>query len=410
MTSLGRAGAILLLACSASAVEFDPLYKLQVLGGQYFFSGEQANLSGDALALAAPALKFNEAWAFLPAAQASYQGTKQVLDLVGAGTLFQQEMDYRGSARLIWSPEGSPWRIKPSFSYKYEFLKETKDEQWGSGLFDYQKWCFGMEAEYLWRDPYSWRFGVDYYETNFPNYSSLESQAALLFQGQSLARELVGNHVLDSQNVAASVAVDGPVQERVVMQGSLSVTYRNFSQQPVVDAVGDLSADSRKDVYTTAQWTARMPAELNRDLRLLGAIELGYSYNSSNQNDYDAANVYYTPYFYNYGEWRIGPSLKFLAGPQGPGSRPMVLDLSGAWSRRNYPYRTAQDATGVYDNGPLHTTGWTLDASLTYPMLRRWSLVLEAQYGRSTSNQSFEQFYRYNYWVADYLFGVSYEY
>jgi hypothetical protein len=232
----------------------------------------------------------------------------------------------------------------------------------------------------------------------------------LLFQGQSLARELVGDHVLDSQNVAASVAVDGPVQERVVMQGSLSVTYRNFPQQPVVDSVGDLTADTRKDVYTTARLTARMPAELNRDLRLLGAFELSYSYNSSNQNDYDAANVYYTPYFYNYGEWRVGPSLKFLAGPQGPGSRPMVLDLSGSLSRRDYPYRTAQDSNGVYDNGPLRSTGWTLDAALNYPMLRHWSLVLEAQYGGATSNQSFEQFYRYNYTVADYLFGVSYEY
>ena len=402
--------ALLLLAGPAAAVEVDPLYKAQVLGGQYFFAGDKAHLTGNASATAAPALKFSDEWALLPAAQASYQGTRQVVDLVGAGTLFQEQMDYRASARAVWSPEGSPWRLKPSFSYKYELLKETKDEHWGAGLFDYQKWCFGVEGEYLWREPFSWRFGVDYYETQFPNYSSLESQAALQFRGQSLARELVGDHVLDSRNVAMSAAVDGPVHERVTLEGSLGVTYRDFPRQRVVDSVGDLTGDARQDVYTSARLAARMPAELNRDLRVLGALELGFAYNSSSQNDYDAANVRYTPYYYNYGEWRLNPSLKFLAGPQGPGSRPMVLELAASWWRRRYPYRTAQDAAGVYNNGPLRSSGWTLGAALDYPMLRRWSLILDATVGRAAANQSFEQFYRYNYSVANYLFGVSYEY
>ena len=401
---------VLLLCGPAAGVEIDPLYKAQVLGGQYFFAGNKADLTGNASVTAAPALKFSDEWALLPAAQASYQGTKQVVDLVGAGTLFQEQMDYRAAARAIWSPQGSPWRLKPSFSYKYQLLKETKDEHWGGGLFDYQKWRFGMEAEYLWRDPFSWRFGVDYYETQFPNYSSLESQAALEFRGQSLARELVGDHVLDTRNVAVSAAVDGPVHERVTLEGALSVTYRNFPRQRVVDSVGSLTGDFRQDVFTSARLAARMPAELNRDLRVLGALELGFAYNSSSQNDYDAADVRYTPYYYNYGEWRLDPSLKFLAGPQGPGSRPMVLELSGSWWRRRYPYRTAQDAAGVCNNGSLRTTGWTMGAALNYPMLRRLSLIFEATVGRTSSNQGFEQFYRYNYSVANYLFGVSYEY
>ena len=43
-------------------------------------------------------------------------------------------------------------------------------------------------------------------------------------------------------------------------------------------------------------------------------------------------------------------------------------------------------------------------------MLRRLSLVLDAALSRNSSNQGFEQFYRYNYSVANYLFGVRYEY
>ncbi|OGS41016.1 MAG: hypothetical protein A3J82_04415 [Elusimicrobia bacterium RIFOXYA2_FULL_69_6] len=153
-----------------------------------------------------------------------------------------------------------------------------------------------------------------------------------------------------------------------------------------------------------------MPAELNRDLRVLGALELGFSYNSSDQNGYDASAARYTPWFYNYGEWSLKPSVTFLAGPQGPGTRPMALELSGSWQRRRYPYRTAQDAAGAYNGGPLRTDGWSLGVSLNYPMLRRLSLVLDAALSRNSSNQGFEQFYRYNYSVANYLFGVRYEY
>ncbi|MBI5239356.1 MAG: hypothetical protein HY926_02705 [Elusimicrobia bacterium] len=399
-----------ILAAPAGAVEVDTLFKAQVLGGQYFFSGQKSDLAGNASVLAAPALKFGEEFALLPVAQASYQGAKRIVDLAGAGTLFQEQMDYRAAARAVWAPRDSPWRLKPSFTYKYELLKETKDEDWGGGLFDYQKWSFGTEAEYVWREPFSWRLGVDYYEVSFPNYTSLESQAALQFQGQSLARELVGDHVLDTQNVGVSLALDGPLHERVTWEGSAAVTYRRFPRQRVVDSVGGLTGDSRQDVYTAARLAARMPAELNRDLRVLGALELGFAYNASDQNSYDAAGVRYTPYYYNYGEWRLEPSLKFLAGPQGPGTRPMVLELTGSWWRRRYPYRTAQDAAGAYGNGGLHTAGWSVGANLSYPMLRRWSLVLDARLARTSSNQDFEQFYRYNYSSANYLFGVSYEY
>ncbi|MFA6004286.1 MAG: hypothetical protein WC881_09480 [Elusimicrobiota bacterium] len=400
----------LALAAPAAALEISPLYRLQVLGGQYFFAGDKASLSGNASGLAAPALKFDEAWALLPALQASYQGTKQVKDLTGAGTMFQEQMDYRASARLVWAPEGTRWRFKPAFSYKYELLKETKDESWGSGLFDYQKWSFGLETEYLWQEPFSWRFGVDYYEVAFPNYISLESQAARRFPGQSLARELAGDRVLDTQNLSVATAFDAPVHERLVLDSRLQATYQRYPKQRVVAASGELTAAARQDVLAAASLSARMPHELNRDLRLLGSLDLALAYNSSNQNDYDAANTRYSSFYYNYGELRIGPALRLQAGLQGPASRPVVLGVSGSWWQRRYPYRTAQDASGRYVYGGLRASGWMTQTSLEYPMAKRFSLTFEAQYGQAASNHKFEQFYRYNYTVANYLFGLTYEY
>ncbi|HAM36985.1 MAG TPA: hypothetical protein DEB40_07130 [Elusimicrobia bacterium] len=391
----------------APALEITPFYRLQVMGGQYFFAGSKGTLSGNAAGSVAPAMRFNDQWALLPSVQSSYQGTKQVKDIVGSGTMFQEQMDHRFSARAIYSPRGSRWRLKPNFSFKYEMLKETRDESWGGGLFDYQKWCFGLEAEYLWREPFSWRFGADYYELDFPNYSSLESRAAFDFQGQSLARELVGARVLDSQNLGLSLSVDGPVRERLVLDGGLRMTLRRFPEQRVVDPVGSLTATARADVFTELNLSARMPADFNRGLRALGSLDLSLAYNSSNQNNYDAANARYFGYYYNYGELRLGPSLKVLAGPA---ARPVTTRFSFSWWQRRYPYRRVQDAAGVYGNGGLRASGWMTDVSLSYPMARRLSLLVDLQYGQSASNQKFEQFYRYNYAVANYLFGFSYEY
>ena len=75
------------MARPAAALEVSPIYGLQVLGGQYFFAGDKGALSGNISGVVAPAMKFNERWSLLPSLNSSYQGTKQVVDLVGAGTL-----------------------------------------------------------------------------------------------------------------------------------------------------------------------------------------------------------------------------------------------------------------------------------------------------------------------------------
>src|SRR3989338_131160 len=206
--------ACLWLGFAGRAAEGSPPSGLQMLGGQYFFAGEKGSLSGNVSGMVAPALKFNEQWALLPSLNSSYQGTKQVVDLVGAGTLFQEQRAHRASLKSVYTSPGGNWRLKPSASYKYELLKETKDEDWGNGLFDYKKWDLGFEGEYVYREPFSLRAGFDYYQVAFLNYKTLESQAAQNFSG--LSRELTGDRILDSRNYALSLGVDAPVWRLVL--------------------------------------------------------------------------------------------------------------------------------------------------------------------------------------------------
>ncbi len=418
------------LAGRAAAVEVSTLYTLQVLGGQYFFKQEKGSLTGNASGMIAPAVKFNEQWSVLPSVSSSYQGTKQVVDLVGSGSMIQEQMDHRVGLRSIYSPEGSDWRFKPNLSFRYQLLKETKGEQWSTSLFDYYKWSGGGEAEYVYHDPFSIRFGVDFFETRFPNYTSLESAAAQQFQGQALARELVGDRILDTRNVSGYFGLDGPVMEWMIAEGNAAVTYQNFYNQAIVDETGNLTTKLRRDVLTTVGGGLRMPHQIGARLRMLASVDTTFAYNTSNQASYDAQRTKYIPFYYNYGEIRGGPTVRLYMGPR---EKPVTAVISGMWSYRRYPHRPIQDENGsyqvagrdhtgnvasgafgagdaVFHSPSLNTLGWVVSSTLNYPMAENFGLIFNLQYGRTYSNQKFEQFYAYNYRVTNYLFGFKYEY
>ncbi|MBI5883854.1 MAG: hypothetical protein HZB91_12215 [Elusimicrobia bacterium] len=401
--------AMAMTAAESRAVEVDPLFNLQVMGGQYFFKRERAGLTGNAQGLIAPAIGFDDTWALLPSLSASYQGTKQVVDLVGSGSIFQEQMDHRAGLRLIITPGGAGgrWRLKPSMSAKWELLKETKDEEWMDGLFDYYKLSGGMEAEYIYNDPYSLRFGFDYFQTWFPNYTSLESQAALTVNGLSRSTELVGDRVLDTRNFALFAGMDGPISDRVILEGSVSSVYQDFYNQPVVDDAGQPTSLLREDIYTTVGLGVRVPARLTRDLRLLGSIDLGLGYNTSNQNSYDAQRLQFLGFYYNHKEVKAGPSLRFFIGDE---KRPITASVSGQWWLKHYPHRPMQNESGTYQTDRLETHSYTASTSLSYPMTDHFSLLFNFQYGESVSNQKYEEYYSYNYSVKNYLFGFKYEY
>lgn len=389
------------------AAEVSPIYGLTVLGGQNFYHGQRGSLSGNVSAVVAPAVKMNENWAILPSFHSAFQGTQQVLDVVGAGSLFQSQWDNRLGVKGIYTPTDSSWRFKPSLNVKYQFLQQTKDEKLGSGLFDYYKADLGLDVEYVYKEPFGIRAGLNVFETRFPNYTSLESQAATNFQGQSLARELVGDHILDTRSMLATLGVEGPIHERLIGELNAGMMYQRFPKQHIVSANGDLVADLRQDVLTSVSTALKMPTELNSDLRALGTFDLSASYMSSNQNSFDATQAKYIPYYYNFGEIKAGPNLRLLFGPVRSAT---IVGLGMTYWYRKYPYRPTQNDSGLYTGGSTKMHNWMVNASLLYPMAPHFSVAFNIQHGRATSNQSYEQFYRYNYTTTNYLFGFTYDY
>jgi hypothetical protein len=392
----------------AKGVEIFPIYGFQFMGGQNFYTGQTPSLSANASGVVAPAIKFNDRWSLLPSFTSAYTGTRQVLDLVAGGSLFQSEWDNTALVKGIYTPEGSSWRVKPYGSFKYQFLRESSDETLGHGLYDYRQWDLGIDAEYVYLDPFALHLGIDYYEVHFPNYTSLESQASQQFQGQSLARELVGDYVLDSRNVLLTAGGDAKLPwAGLIGESKINVLGERFPNQHVVDGGGNLIAPLRQDLVMSLSAGLRRPWDFDEELKGLGSFDLTYSFDDSNQSSYDASETTYLPLFYNYEEFKAAPDFKIYIGPI---KRPIIVDVSAAWWHRAYPNRPIQDASGNYLGTPLYTDSWMGSASLAYPMAEHFNFLFNFAYGRQTSNQQFLQLYQYSYTTATYLFGFSYDY
>ena len=406
MTRYGLAGALLLCALPASALEWVPIGGITALGGLHTFNGASGGFTGNLDAAFAPALRLSDDWSLLPSARGVYEGTRRLTDVLGTATAAQQSVELRAGTRAVYGDPASRWRFKPDLSYDVQFLKETPDEIWGQGLFDQRRLTVGGEVELLTDEPHSVRAGADWFTVDYPNYTSLESQAALQFAGRPLARELVGDSVLNREGYQFNLAGDAALGSRLIGEAKAGVVWSRFPRQHLVDEGGQLTADTRSDVLTDLSFALRMPHDWNADLRALGGLELGLTANSSNQNGYDASRGQFLPGFYDWLEWRAAPSATLIVGPV---RRPVTATLTLGWKRRSYVHRPPQSPTGAYGAGSLASTEWSGGLSLSYPMAARLSLIFDLERASASSNQDFQAFYRYSYQATTALAGVRWD-
>ncbi|MFA6030150.1 MAG: hypothetical protein WC969_09870 [Elusimicrobiota bacterium] len=400
------------MATAARAVEYVPMYNLSLMGGQYFFAGDKSRMNANVSANVTPAVKLDSGWTLLPTYSGYYKGTKAVTDAVGSGTLFQQQFDNRLGLSALRAIAGTDWKIKPSVSYKHELLKETRDEAWGKGLFDYQKFGVGFEGEKVYRDPFSLRVGYDFYYVRFPNYQSLESKSGTDPLGNPLGRETAGKNVLDTINNQVSVTLTRPYpydDPKVSLSASYSLLWQKFPDQKLVDAAGQYKNANRQDFSQSAGLGATYPRSFRSDtVRVTGGFQLGLAYNGSNQNTYDAGQTKYVPDSYSYTQYSMGPSVSVAWGDDM--KMPQTAGLAMTWSRTQYAGRLVQDANGLYQDSAQYQSRYLVGMNYSYPVAPHFRLNAQANFLMARSNMTYEKTYKYSYNTSSYLFGFTYDY
>ena len=399
---------LLLAACRLPLTAYDitPYYNASLMGGQYFYETNAGALAGNASLLASASMKLSPVFTLIPLYSGRYQGAKQVSDLAGGGTLFQALMDHKAAVKGVYSV--SPLlKIKPELAFKREYLKETKDEAWGDGLFDYKRPGFSIEGEYKYSDPFTLRAGYDIYNIRFHNYTSLESQIGAV--DGSLAREMAGDHTLNSMNNNFYIAGNAKMPWESLGDASVSYTMRSYAHQHIVNEAGQFKSDTRSDNVISAELGWRFPRKLANGKMMTPGLSLAYVMNGSNQNSYDAQNTKFIKDYYAYGKVRTGLDAS-LRTPLAGEKRFWETRLGVGWVRTGYAERLVQDAAGLYKSAKIYIDELTAAGDVSYDIVKNFKLKASMQYGRQSSNMKYEKLYKYSYAMFSYLMGVTYEY
>jgi hypothetical protein len=298
---------------------------------------------------------------------------------------------------------GQKWKLRERAGYRVKWFRETSDETWTNGLYDYNVYTVGTELERLLAPKTSVAVGYDFSYLEFPNYESLESA-----QDPSLSREFSGSNVLDNRIHLLSLRSGFPLPMK--MDANVQVFYspRDYVSQHEVLASGLFSSSFRHDTYTGTNLTLERLFPLTQKSRLLTSLYYGYSAMNSNQNHYDARLTHFVADYYDYAQNRVGLQFSLAVGMAN--SLPMVFDVGGSYSKRDYSSRAIQNADGSYGAEDLYLEETSVNLGYSYPISKNFRMRVTSSFGRSISNNDYEAVYRYNYTNSNYQFGFSYDY
>lgn len=388
-----------------------PIVNAQFLGGQSFFRSKNTAVTGNAAFQATPSVVFSEKSKLIPTLSSSYRGILTVEELAGGGFLIQEIWDSFLTVKWARQLGESAWSIKPKASGRLSFNNESKGENFGSGLFDYEKASGGFEVERKGEKLTSQIFEAAYYDVRFPNYKALTSK-------QFGSEIKSGTKVLDFNALDGAYSFEWAMSQKTLSSLMLLGSFRNYPDQFIVNKTGVFETTKRKDTYLAG--TASLRGVVGENLfdwrvRTIGGLAVSHARLGSNQNSFDATRTVFIDGYYDYRETSVSPSLSFLLNEN------QRLGFSWTPARRKYPTRYAQDETGNHYNGVSGRIAEIINLrTQTYAASYVWqfketpwgklSLIAQGAVRNARSNMRYEVAYRYNYNSANYFTGLSWEF
>ncbi|MDD5686645.1 MAG: hypothetical protein PHE88_02285 [Elusimicrobia bacterium] len=380
-------------------VKVTPVANVSLLGGQYFLEGESDSFAGNADIFFSPVINFSEKTALLPIYQGLYSGTKDVRELVGGGTLTRALLDNSLTLKLTHKFSDT-LKGKVKAGYKIEYLKETKDEKFNKGLFDYNRIIGGLEVEKKY-ESWNLRTGYDFYIMAYPNYASLITtyQTSIDTATYTEVSANAGKDVLDYSTHELFIETLHMFSETLTGKITYDVAYKIFKDQTIVEKSGSFSSTKRSDLVHLITFGISQKLK-SVSIGLYDSVQ----YYNSKQNSYDANRTQYNPNYYDFFQNNITPSLTFS----------LVKDakLNFWWdiAYRKYNERPAQDVEGNYKTSKITQTTNSTGISLIVPVYKALSVKVAGNYRDSSSNNKYEANYRYNYNTENYFAGLNWEY
>jgi len=375
---------------------------VSLMGGKYFLDSQAASFQGRVDAFVSPTITLSENHVLIPVYSGNYSGTQDVQELAGGDVLTRKRQTHTLSLKYVYTDEFN--KYKPRISYTKASIKETKNEEWGEGLFDYNTISAGFEAEQE-RPGGTFTESYDFFKVAYPNYSTLLSQSQSVFNDTTTFNELstnAGENPLDNTSHRLGFAYAW-FPEPLTMKAGYDFTYRTYPEQAIaarpVTGQSPFKSDKRADIMQNFSIKA------NRALKpvyLSAGARLGWL--SSNQGSYDSTRSKFMGDYYSYVDFSLSPAMSLVLknGTQ--------FNFGVDWRKVYYLGRLKQGNTGNYGKADINQTYWLTSLSARYPVYNKFFVRGVYNYQISSSNMKFEESYKYNYRASTYLLGLEWEF
>jgi len=378
--------------------DLDALGLYSKIGGGDGITGVDANLK------LSPAIMLGPKDFLIPLYNGSYSRTKRAVKEVEGTQLYESFQSH--NANLAWRHRFSDeltGKINAFGTWSYSV--ETKDEDWGDGLYDYEDIGVDLDLRRVERptnlEVKKYTAAFEFYKREYPNYKSLITLASVTAAEED-EKDYRGYRVSGGYEFARF--------NDWALGLNYSFLFKDFADKKVIDADGVLTSDERDDFVHDIG----LDYSYNISDNWILGINNNYRINESNQNFYDSRGTVplgddvYTGDYYDFYSIGLKPGITYLReiGPE----RRLVVNLAYAFTYKKYGDRNTQDSAGNYEDDSQADKISDVVINVRYPLNKNWALRFLAEYMNVESNMDYEQYYVYDYELYNVGAGFSYSF
>jgi hypothetical protein len=294
---------------------------------------------------------------------------------------------------------GAAWSGKLAAEGDYAFTKESRNENFRKGLYNFRDLGGRAVLSLDRRDgdrPAPLSASLRGYDRRYPNYVSLAARGQALLEKTNPAAvtAIAGREKRPKDYQGAELGLDAVqwLGEKIRAQASYDVGARRYRDRFPRTDQGLISDRHRFDQMH--RFSAGVAAGIGDFVIGLDAASM---LNLSNDSIYDPAQIVHAflPHYFQFWSASVSPSVLW-ALPVARELKPRVR-LSVGGLVRGYPYRFRQDAGGAYLDGKQQDQEMSVDLRGWYPFVKWLSATAGMSVRVDRSNNKFEQFLKNNY-------------
>ena len=374
-------------------------------------------IGGNANGALAPVVRFNDELFFIGLYDGAYKKSKQVFAEDKGPRLSSENTrhSFTPTLRYIVSP-----RLITNFSVfaTQSLSRETSDEDWYGGLYDYNELGGSVTLNYLFsataESQKSIKFLLQRYKREYPNFSSLLTECTDASCTSTVPIAGREENEKDSYGTTLILTYNSLKAVGLSYSATFSWSFKDYVDKLVETndctlpppSICFRGSDKQRDDSYSANVTFVLRPGTKFDYRLTMSTET----KQSNQNFVEGSfpsTVFHEDY-YSYITLNLAPGISYTHAF----SDTVNLKLGAAYSlsRREYDKRRARDGLG--NASGEKEIDWTHNVNINamYSLDKHWSFGGIIDYNMARSNNKDERTFRYSYEIFNLSLGFAYKY